>query len=118
MVYKHPIGPLGNGSALRIGSRVALVARFLGTTLTYTYEIVQFDSRQVTMRTAQGPFPMETTYTWEPVGAAKTRMTLRNRGKPTGFSRGVAPFMAIAVRRANRKDVAPLKRRLEERRGE
>lgn len=102
---------------LRVGSRVAFVAHFLGKTLSYTYEIVQLDARQLTMRTAQGPFPMETTYTWEPLGAAKTRMTLRNRGKPTGFSRWVAPFMAIAVRRANRKDLALLKRRLEERKG-
>ena len=65
------------------------------------------------MRTAEGPFPMETTNTWETVAEGGTRMTLRNRGMPTGFSWFVAPFMARAIRSANRKDLAALKALLE-----
>ena len=42
-------------------------------------------------------------------------MTLRNRGTPAGFSRLLAPFMAFAVRRATRKDLALLKTILEAR---
>jgi hypothetical protein len=68
---------------------------------------------RLVMRTAQGPFPMETTYTWRSEGTDRTRMTLRNRGEPAGFSTLMAPFMARAVRRANRKDLAALKARLE-----
>jgi hypothetical protein len=51
---------------------------------------------------------METTYTWESTPQYGTRMTLRNRGSPSGFSRFVAPFMVAAMRRANRKDLARL----------
>jgi uncharacterized membrane protein len=99
---------------IQIGSRMAFVAQFLGRRLAYTYEIVELvpDARLV-MRTAEGPFPMETTYTWEPIGERTTRMTLRNRGEPSGFSRLVAPLMAAAMRRANRKDLARLKSLLE-----
>ena len=42
-------------------------------------------------------------------------MGLRNRGEPSGFSRIAAPVMERAVRRANRKDLAALKRILESR---
>jgi hypothetical protein len=99
---------------LRVGSRIAFVAHFLGKRLAYTYEVVDFVAHErLVMRTAEGPFPMETTYTWEAGAAGGTRMTLRNRGNPRGFSRLLAPFMATAVRRANRKDLARLKSVLE-----
>lgn len=99
---------------LGIGSRIAFVARFLGRTLAYTYEIVDLvPGERLVMRTAEGPFPMETTYTWEPSGERGTRMTLRNRGAPRGFSGLAAPLMTAAMRRANRKDLAQLKALLE-----
>lgn len=99
---------------LRVGSRVEFVARFLGRRLVYTYEIVEHQpARRLVMTTAEGPFPMETTYTWEPIGQAATRMTLRNRGEPSGFSRVAAPVMASAMQRANEKDLARLKRIVE-----
>ena len=99
---------------VKVGSRMAFVARFLGRRLAYTYEIVDLvPGRRLVMRTAEGPFPMETTYTWEPVGQGSTRMTLRNRGEPSGFAKISAPLMATAMRRANRKDLAALKALLE-----
>src|ERR671931_1488766 len=93
-----------------VGSRLDFVARFLGRTMAYTYEITVLDADRLVMRTAQGPFPMETTYTWRPETPSSTRMTLRNRGGPTGFAAITAPVMAMAVRRANEKDLARLKR--------
>jgi uncharacterized protein YndB with AHSA1/START domain len=99
-----------------VGSRMEFSARFLGRTLVYTYEIADLvPGERLVMRTAEGPFPMETTYTWAPEGDG-THMTLRNRGEPAGFSRLLAPLMAPAMRRANRKDLAELTSILEGRR--
>ena len=100
---------------VRVGSRMDFVAQFLGRRLAYTYEVAELEpGRRMVMRTADGPFPMETTYTWEPAPEG-TRMTLRNRGNPSGFSRVAAPVMELAMRRATTKDLARLKKRLEER---
>lgn len=98
---------------VQVGSRMDFVARFLGRQIEYTYEVVELvPGQRLVMRTAQGPFPMQTTYTWEAAGGG-TRMTLRNNGSPSGFARITAPVMELAVRRATTKDLAALKRRLE-----
>lgn len=99
---------------LRIGSRIAFKARFLGKDLAYVYEIAEFEpGRKLVMRTADGPFPMETTYGWETVGDNETRMTLRNRGNPKGFSIVFSPMMSMMMRRANLKDLKRIKELLE-----
>jgi hypothetical protein len=64
------------------------------------------------MRTAQGPFPMQTTYTWAEVSGG-TRMTLGNTGRPSGFSKVAGLLMAPMIRRATRKDLQKLKSILE-----
>jgi uncharacterized membrane protein len=98
---------------LRIGSRMDFVARFLGRRLAYTYEVVEMEpSSRLVMRTSEGPFPMETTYTWSDSGD-DTLMRLRNRGAPSGFAKVAAPVMATAVRRATTKDLRRLKELLE-----
>jgi hypothetical protein len=99
---------------LRLGSRVAFVAKFLGRRLAYTYEMVELDlPNRLMMRTSEGPFPMETIYVWADEAAGGTRMRLANRGEPTGFSTLAAPFIARAMKQANRKDLQLLKSLLE-----
>ena len=99
---------------VRVGARAAFVARFLGRTLDYTYEITSYEPGAVlVMRTAQGPFPMETTYGWEDTALRRDADELRNRGEPAGFSRLLAPIVAHAIRRANGNDLDGLHRILE-----
>ncbi|GCD88997.1 SRPBCC family protein [Nocardioides sp. LS1] len=99
---------------VRVGSQMDFVAAFLGKRIAYTYEVTELvPGERLVMQTAQGPFPMRTTYTWVAVGEGSTRMTLRNDGSPRGFSRVAAPVMATAMRRATTKDLAALKKILE-----
>ena len=65
------------------------------------------------MRTQQGPFPMETTYTWAAAGPEATRMTLRNRGEPAGSPRLRRRSWPRPCGAPTRKDLARLKRLLE-----
>jgi len=95
------------------GSELEFAARFLGRRLAYTYEVRELvTGERLIMSTAQGPFPMETTYGFADAGAG-TRMTLRNRGEPAGFAKVGAPLMERAMRRANRADLRRLKALLE-----
>jgi uncharacterized membrane protein len=104
-----------SGTTLAVGSHVAFVAEFLGRRIAYTYEIRDYTpGERLVMATSDGPFAMETTYSWSDTAAGGTHMTLRNRGTPSGFSTVMAPFMSGAMRRANRKDLQRLKLLLED----
>ena len=99
---------------LAVGSRLAFIASFLGRRLNYTYEIRELvPGERLVMSTAQGPFPMETTYVWQDAGDRATRMTLRNRGEPSGFARVAAPVMVRAMRRAMNGDLRRLSKILQ-----
>lgn len=101
-----------------VGARIDFVAHFLGRRLAYTYEIVEHEPGQrLVMKTADDPFPMETEYTWMDHPEGGTRMTLANRGVPSGFGRIAAPLMKRAIRRANEKDLQLLKSILEREHG-
>jgi Polyketide cyclase / dehydrase and lipid transport len=99
---------------LVVGSELAFVAQFLGRRLEYTYVVRELvPGERLVMSTAQGPFPMETTYEFADAAAGATRMTLRNRGEPSGFKRIAGPVMARAMRRANAQDLRRLQALLE-----
>ncbi|MCZ9881875.1 SRPBCC family protein [Arthrobacter sp. B2a2-09] len=98
---------------LVVGSLVAFTARFLDRNLDYIYEFTELvPGEKLTMRTSQGPFPMQTTYSWSDENGA-TRMTLHNTGEPSGFSTLAGIIMAPMMRMAMRKDLENLKRILE-----
>jgi uncharacterized membrane protein len=98
-----------------VGSRLSFVASVLGRELAYTYEVIELvPGERIVMRTHEGPFPMETTYSWQPLDGDRTKMTLRTAGEPNGFGRMATPLMTLAMRRANDKDLANLKKVLEE----
>jgi hypothetical protein len=79
----------------------------------YTYEVTELTPTLLVVRTSEGPFPMETSYLYKEAPGGHTRMKLRNRGNPNGFSRLVSPLLVPAMRRANHKDLGALKRILE-----
>jgi uncharacterized protein YndB with AHSA1/START domain len=98
-----------------IGSRIRFHAQFLGRKLDYTYEVQELEPGfRLVMATTDGPFPMETTYTWADASERTTKMTLRNRGTPSGFAAIATSVMARAMRRANAADLQRLKSLLEE----
>jgi hypothetical protein len=99
---------------LSVGSQIAFVAFFMGKRLAYTYEVIELSNKRLIMKTAMGPFPMETTYEWEAIGLSSTRMTLRNKGQPSGFSKLFSPFIKVMMKKANQKDLLRLKHLLEQ----
>lgn len=98
---------------MAVGSTFEFIAHFLGRKLTYIYEVVELSDTEMTMRTADGPFPMETTYQFEKINENMTRMTLRNRGAPSGFSKLFSPFMGTLMKKANIKDLNAIKHIIE-----
>jgi hypothetical protein len=99
---------------LAVGTEIEFTAEFMNRRMTYTYRVTDLVAGELlVMTTAEGPFPMQTTYTWEDADEGGTLMTLRNSGQPSGFGRVSAPLMARAMRRANRADLRLLKKLLE-----
>jgi uncharacterized membrane protein len=99
---------------LSVGSQVTFTAHFLGRRLEYTYHITEFiPGQKMVMETSEGPFPMQTTYTWEKTAEGLTHMTLRNKGWVSGFSGGLTPLISVMMKKANMKDLKNLKRILE-----
>ena len=95
--------------SLQVGSQITFVAKFLGKELIYTYEIVEFSNHRFVMKTADSPFPMETTYTFNVKNADITLMSISNKGNPSGFYQLFEPFMSFMMKRANKKDLKMVK---------
>ena len=100
---------------MMVGSLIIFKARFLGRDLNYTYEITEFiPNQKLIMQTAEGPFPMQTTYLWEAIDENHTKMILKNAGNPSGFYKLFAPVIAKMMKKENEKDLMLLKKIIEE----
>jgi hypothetical protein len=113
--YKHVLAVEGPDPApLQHGSAFTLVARIPpGITRRFPYEVVNLvEGKRLIIRTEDGPFPMQTTYSWL-TRDGRTVMTMRNEISPRGPARIVAPLLVAGMRRANHKDLLRLKSILE-----
>jgi carbon monoxide dehydrogenase subunit G len=104
-----------NGDApAGVGTQVERVASFLGRRIEYVNEIVALEpGRRLAMRSVKAPFPMEVTYELEDAGDG-TLMRIRAAGDAGGFYRIAGPLLGKAVRRGIARDLAELKRVMED----
>lgn len=99
------------GPPAAVGARFTFVATVLGG-VAYTYEVHELVAgERFVMSTTDGPFEMQTSYTWSDAPGGGTLMTLRNSGEPK--NKLSAPLMERALARASRKDLRRLKKLLE-----
>ena len=103
-----------NRQPVAVGSRLAFVAAFLGREADYIYEVTEIvPDERFAMSRAEGPFPVETVYSWEDTSGGGTRMTMQSSGYPSGLALLVVPFLRSAMRRSGRRDLRRLKMLLE-----
>lgn len=101
------------------GAQMDIVTHSLGRNRAHTYRVVELvpDERLV-MRTEQGPFPMETTYSWwdeDPVdGSPRTGMSLRNAGRANAMTSLASGAVTLGMKRAMRRDLERLRLLLRE----
>jgi carbon monoxide dehydrogenase subunit G len=97
-----------------VGTQVERVASFLGRRIEYVNEIVALEpGRRLAMRSVKAPFPMEVTYELEDAGDG-TLIRIRAAGDAGGFYRIAGPLLGKAVRRGVARDLAELKRVMED----
>lgn len=99
---------------IEVGSKFELVRYSLRRKVKFIYEVIEFIPNNILiLQTKQGPFPMETTYSWEKVSENRTKMILTNTANPKGLGRLFAPFLTNRISKENVKDLKKLRRILE-----
>lgn len=101
------------GLPVTTGSRIKRIAKFLGKSIEYVLEVVDFNPNQlIGMRSVQAPFPMEVDYRLTQAGTA-TEFEIRIGGEAGGFYKIAGPLMRLQVKRSVAKDLANLTKILE-----
>jgi len=106
-VKKTSEGPLGVGSTFR-GRFTFLGRQFDGNVVVTAHE----PNRVFVSKMAEGPFPLETGYTLEPVENG-THVTFVVEGEPGGFFKLAEPLVVSMARRVYTTDLQNLKEMLE-----
>jgi len=100
-------GPIGVGSVFR--GRFT----FLGRPFDGNFEISAHDPhRSYATRMVDGPFPLETRYTLEPIESG-TRLLFVAEGEPGGFFKLAEPLVVSLAKRSFEADLHNLKEMLE-----
>ena len=106
-VKKTSEGSLGVGSTFK-GRFTFLGRQFDGNVIVTAYET----NRAYASKIAEGPFPLETGYTLEPVENG-THVTFVVEGAPGGFFKFAEPLVVSMAKRAYDTDLQNLKEMLE-----
>lgn len=109
--YKNIISSewIEGNDTVRKGAKARFSAQFMGKRMDYVYEFSAVAPPvQLVMKTASGPFPMQTEYKLESTGMQSTRIELINEGEPRGFAFWLMPFMKMMMKAANKKDLLQL----------
>ncbi|MBT3784054.1 hypothetical protein HOF92_03690 [bacterium] len=97
---------------LRVGTRYAQVAKFLGKRIESVFEVTAFDpGKLVSAKSVEGSFPISFCRTVEPTGAGARVKTLVE-GDASGFFKFGGSLLAKMVESAIRKDYKNLKKLL------
>ncbi len=106
-VKKTSEGPIGVGSTFR-GRFTFLGRQFDGNVVVTAHEA----NRVFVSKIAEGPFPLETGYTLEPVETG-THVAFVVEGAPGGFFKFAEPLVVSMAKRAYEADLHNLKEMLE-----
>ena len=102
---------------IAVGSRVRRRGSFLGRTIEWVMDVVNFDpGRRLAMHAVRSPFPMDVTYELSPNGRGTTAR-IRIQGEARGMYGLLGPLTPWMVRRSVQSDLGRLKRAVEAKAG-
>jgi uncharacterized membrane protein len=103
-----------NDEPLRAGTKLVFNEQIMRRYKQQLYEVVEIiPGQKMTMKSRNNNMRMETTVAWQALNENTTCMTVCNRGIPVSFSKSIAPFLKMAIRKASRRNLKQLKRMLE-----
>jgi uncharacterized protein YndB with AHSA1/START domain len=100
--------------AMRVGSKIHTVLRFLGRRIEGTAEVTEFVPDKKLVQRTNSPFPLELIYLAEPT-ADGTKVTVGAVGEPGGFFKVAESVLVRIVKKQGQAELETLKKLLEAR---